>query len=482
MGLWQRIFGKSDEELAQIQAESAENMHLDLRLREGITLLASSAINRFAPSQDSPQIVQSLTNDMVNMVMTDYNGTLQNNQILASMDKEFLPQPSMLAHWAESKGFQKIEAHDNTLSQQDIADKYVLTYYPPAAKSWAKRTGDDVSDTTNKHWYSHTKSALYDSAGQPVGSSNPEAFYNDSAHDAAVYVPEDSVSYAIDYKKLGLQKDDIAEGFKLQNEGMNIMDPKIQESVFRLKDAGLSSDDVVKLWRANADITNEENLNKIENTLKNGKNKDDIFALDYVESNNEYHYNLQDKSCAIQPTAPVLYATSARIKRENLNAEQADKLRKDIGLYNIYDEKNYGEINKKFYGDYESEVFKNFKDAIFEDAKKLIEQPKETLAELGKNAADAFKWLGAKTLRWAPHATDIVCARFRDYEQSVRTKLMTCMHEDSDKFKIALSSLNPVKLLQKYLPSRQAATNTQPALEAQPNETSLLMQKRSKTR
>ncbi|MBR1825695.1 MAG: hypothetical protein IJ770_03815 [Alphaproteobacteria bacterium] len=486
MGLWQRIIDKADEQLAQWQTEGAENTHLDLRLREGITLLASSLINRFMPHQDGSPIAQTLTNDMTNIVMTDYNDSVQNAQILSAMDKEFLPQPSMLAHWAEAKGFQKIKPHNNAILPQDAADKYILTYYPPAAQSWAKRTGDDLNDTTNKHWYSHTKSSLYDSDGNPIGSSNPELLFNDTAHDATVYVPEDSISYAIDYKKLGLRKEDVADGFRMQSEGINIMDPNIQQSIFRLQDAGLNCDDIVRLWRANTDITNAENVSKIENTLKQSNRKEDIFSLDLIESENAYRYNLQDRSCAIQPTAPLLYATSAKIQQENLNEEQAQKLRQNIGLYNIYDEKNYGNINRDFYAKYEKDVMKNFKEALLEDAKKLIKQPKETLTEIAANTANAAKWLGAKTLRWAPHAAEITYSRFLDHEHKARTALMLRIHDDADKFKQFLSSINPKNLLQKYLPTRntpavQQKNDTQTS-EQDKTAASLMMQKRLRSR
>lgn len=481
MGLWDKIFSRTDEKLAQWQEEGAQNTHLDLRLREGISLLASGAINRFVPHQDDSALSQNLVGDVVNTVMSDYDGSLRKDQIFARVNKDFLPQPSMLAHWAEEKGFQKIQQKDNALSSKDVADKYVLTYYPPAARSWAKRTTDNLQDTTNKHWYSHAKSSLYDSAGHPIGSANPEAFYNDTAHDATAYVPEDSVSYAIDYKKLGLKKEDIAEGFKFQSEGMNIMEPKIQESVFRLQNAGLSNDDIVRLWRANTDITNEENLTKIENTLKKSKNKEDIFALDYVESNNAYRYNLQDRSCAVQPTAPLLYATSARIKREDLDTEQADKLRQKVGLYNFYDEKNYGEINKKFYTSYENKVMGNFKEALIDDAKKLIKQPRETLTELGKNVANATKWLGAKTLRWAPHAIEIAYSRLQYHEQQARHALVQHMKFDTEKFKQVMSSLNPLRLLPAKTSDR-LQENAPKQIEAKSKPTMLLPNKKDNTR
>ena len=156
------IFNKNTDELKKSQVENADSVNLDLRVREGITVFVSSLINNFAPTQDSPAIVGDATTSLVNVVMSDYNGELKKEQILAGNDEKlFLPQPAMLAHWAESKGFTQVKNHDSKLAVDDVSGKYVLTYYPPVANSWAKRNTDNIEDTTNKHWYSHCKSSPY---------------------------------------------------------------------------------------------------------------------------------------------------------------------------------------------------------------------------------------------------------------------------------------------------------------------------------
>ena len=436
------LFGKIDEHLTEVQAESAENISIDLRLREGASLLIASCINKIVPTQQSPQPLQNITHDAVNLLMTDYEGNLQNNQILAAMDKEFLPQPAMLAHWAKSQGFQQIETDTNKLSPEAVADKYILTYYPPIPQSWAKRTGSDISDTTNKHWYSHTKSSLYDENGTLLGSSNPEAYYNDTEHDTTVYTPEDAVSYAVDYKKLGLKKEDIEEGFILQSEGMNIMDPNMQQAIFRLKDNGLSTNDILRLWQSNVDLTNTENLNKLERKLTQSQNKSEIFTLDYVKTNNEYHYNLQDRSCAIQPTAPILYATAAKIKHENLNNEQADALRRQIGLYNIYDETNYGAINHEFYTDFEQKTMQNLRSALQEKAAQLHEDPKTVISDFAQNVVNIAKWSSSKTLRWIPDASRIAYTQMKEQGSNICDNLKQHIIGDANRCVNLLSKLN----------------------------------------
>ena len=83
------LFGKIDEYLTEVQAESAENISIDLRLREGASLLIASCINKIVPTQQSPQPLQNITHDAVNLLMTDYQGNLQNNQIFATI----IPSP-----------------------------------------------------------------------------------------------------------------------------------------------------------------------------------------------------------------------------------------------------------------------------------------------------------------------------------------------------------------------------------------------------
>ena len=448
------ILNKNKEELATSQVENAGSIDLDLRVREGATVLVSSLINDFVPTQESPAIIGDATTYLVNLVMSDYRGNLKKEQILAGNDnKPFLPQPAMLAHWAESKGFEQVSNNGNKLSTDDVAGKYVLTYYPPLAQSWAKRTTENIEDTTNKHWYSHCKSSIYDDNGNPVASANPEAAYNDTTHDATVYVPEDSYSYVIDYQKLGLDRADIVEGFKLQSEGINIMNPDIQKSVFRLKEAGMDTDDIVALWQQNTDISKKENIDAIENHLRNGNSKADLHKLNLIKSDNQYRYNLQDNSCAIQPTAPILYASEAKIHRENMSKEQAQEFRKGIGLYNIHNPRDYGEINEKFYDNYKETVFGNFASAIKEDVVRLIKETPETLSALKDNLSGAVKWMGAKTMQWAPRAMEMVKSDL----QEVRDSLMQTLSTDARKFQNMAASLSWENLVKKHIPQEKSS-------------------------
>lgn len=398
------------------QVKNAEAVDLDLRVREGATLVVSSIINDYAPTQNSPEIVGDATTLLVNVVMSDYKGGLEKEQILAKNDdKIFLPQPAMLAHWSEDKKFKQLKPNGNKLSPEDVAGKYVLTYYPPVAQSWAKRTTENIADTSNKHWYSHCKSTIYDDHGKPVASVNPEAAYNDVVHDATVYVPEDSYSYVIDYKSLGLSKEDITEGFKLQSQGINVMSPDVQKAVFELK-AG-------------------------------GKNTDEIIAL--LKKDNKYHYNLQDNSCAIQPTAPVLYATAAKISREKLNETEASELRKKVGLYNIYDEQKYGKINEEFYDRYKKQVFDNFTSAVKDDVKQFVTAPIDSATAITHNISGAAQWVSAKTKQWAPRAMEVLYTKAAHGKEVVKQWLK----EDAKKAREYLSSLKIGERVGKYIPN-----------------------------
>ena len=382
----QSIEQKRDE-LETRQRETAPN--IDLAYREYFEVVAAKIINSIAPSQDRKTMGEAVTK-VINVMMTDYNGTIPMNQVLSGMDKDFLPQPGMLAHWAETKESQEItnmvdaptkeDANGKKLRQEDVAGKYVLTYYTPLAQSWAQRTTDEIADTSNKHWYSHCKSTVYDDNGQPIATSNPELKYNDTEHDATVYVPADSKSYIIDYEGMGLSKEDIHEGFLYQSEGMNIMDPSMQNAVFRLKNAGLNQEEIINLWtKGSVNFADTQNIEKIEQHLKQGHGKGELISLDLSKSDNSYKYNLQDRSCAICPTAPVLYATAAKISRDNLNEEQADALRQSIGLHNIYDIENYGQINKAFYDGYESSAIKKFKEAVTKEFEEFKNNPRQKM-------------------------------------------------------------------------------------------------------
>lgn len=454
---------KEEQTSTDIQVENAPSIDMDLRLREGATFLISSLINDYAPTQNSSALLSKATTSLVNYVMSDYNGSLTKEQILSLNDKKpFLPQPPMLAYWAEGKGFEKIQNHKNQLSKEDVAGKYVLTYYPPLARSWTERTTNNIEDTTNKHWYSHCKSSIYDDNGISIASSNPEAAYNDTIHDATVYVPEDSHSYVIDYQSLELDRADIIEGLKLQSEGINIMNPDIQKSIFRLKTAGLKTDDIMTLWKQNTDITNQNNIAAIEDFMHLGYKKTELNTLDLAKSNNRYRYNLQDNSCAIQPTAPVLYASEAKIYREDMTAEQAGHFRSKIGLYNIHNTQDYEKINEKFYKDYKRNCLNNFCSAIKEDLNHLLEEPKETLKELKENISETAKWLSTKTKQWAPQAINIV----RNDIETVKTSLKQTLLDDREKCDKRLHALASNR--KNTLQTKEPSLSTSNSRESEP--------------
>ena len=95
----QSIEQKRDE-LETRQRETAPN--IDLAYREYFEVVAAKIINSIAPSQDRKTMGEAVTK-VINVMMTDYNGTIPMNQVLSGMDKDFLPQPGMLAHWADKK-------------------------------------------------------------------------------------------------------------------------------------------------------------------------------------------------------------------------------------------------------------------------------------------------------------------------------------------------------------------------------------------
>ena len=379
------------------QKKHAQYLCFDKRYREVLTLAGGALINDYIPKQTDGEFKAKLTTNVVNVMMPDYDGKIKKEGVLAGMEKDFLPQPGMLEYWAKSKGFEEVKADGNRLKEEDVAGKYVLTYYTQLAKSWAKRTTDDINDTTNKHWYSHCKSAIYDDKADAIATSNPELFYNDTEHTQTKYVPEDSFSYVIDYKKLGLDEKHIKEGFLYQQEGINIMDKKMQDAIFQMNKLGLTQEDVIGLWKQQVDLTNADNLETITKHMQNGGNKEEIGNYEFVKSDNQYKYNFQDKSCAIQPTAPILYATAAKINEENLGPAEANKLRQDIGLYNIYDPQNYGTINESFYKQYSNDTILGAKAALSEDIKEFMKHPIKNGAEFVKNTYHTASWASAKT-------------------------------------------------------------------------------------
>ncbi len=421
---WQESTTKIDEKLADVQQEHASKIDDDFldSTREGTVMVASRGLHKVLPQQDGNEKAVAVTDVAVNSMMSDYNGDLSMERVLSSKDSPFMPLPAMLGAWSENHGFSEIEYEGTSLNKEDVKGKYVLTYYETLAPSWLGRTTDDIADTSNKHFYSHCKSSIYDENGSPLYTSNPELEFNDAEHDATVYVPEDSRSFVIDYEKLGLKREDIEDGFAYQSEGINVMHPDVQQAIFRMNKANLSREDIISLWKSDVVLTDSENLSKIEEYLLKGGDKSKISELDLVKNaeGNKYRYNLQDYSCAIQPTAPVLYATSAKIDREGMDEKQADAFRKEVGLYNIYDEENYGEINTSFNKKYGKGVWSDIKQDSKEFWNNLKENPQETMRGLSSNIYHTAVAAGVKTVRDTP----TVIKRFSDKLKERRNQKM----------------------------------------------------------
>ena len=446
---------------AKQQKKFSKYSGFDQRYREALGLVVARLIHECTPNQDSPEFMTKLVTNTVNVMMPDYNGSIKKEGILADMEKDFLPQPAMLSHWAEKHGFKQItpekisDADKEKMAQEegldkksledgmvrlnpnDVAGKYVLTYYTPFANSWAERTSTDITDTTNKHWYSHCKSAIYDENGVSLGASNPELANNDTTHTPTEYVPKDSISYVIDYEKLGFTKEDvkyIEEGFKYQQEGINIMDKKMQDSIFALKDKGLSQEEIINLWNNQINLTDPKNLEAIEQYLNNGGEKEKISTIEGLsKADNKYQYNLQDYSCAIQPTAPLLYATAAKIKEEGLDDKQANKLREQVGLYNIYDKENYGKINDNFYKNYSDTVISEAKNALQEDIKEFLKNPIDKGLKMASHKTFVELWAKTKTMRTFPEMVgvmwDITFRKEKEKENTNNTKTNNTLRE-----------------------------------------------------
>ncbi len=381
------IINTAEKVMPDMEKFAKEHIPDDPRYREFLTYIGTEIIHKYAPTQDSPQYQKDLMIDLINMGMSDYKGTIKEEGVLSGVKKDFLPKPEMLDYWAESKGFEKIDNKGlSKLDPKDVEGKYVLTCYLSLADSWQKRDTSDITDTSNKHWYSHCKSAIFDENGKAISASNPELFYNDTEHDATKYVPEDSISYVIDYKKLGLEEKDIKEGFAYQAEGINIMKKDVQDAIFRMNKSGLEQEDIIKLWKQGMNFEDPKNLETIEKHFQNGGKKEGLANCEFSKADNQYKYNLQDYNCAIQPTAPILYATAAKVNNENLSPQEADKLRKDIGLYNLYDPQNYGEINQQFNKDYKKHVYSELFKAVGEDVKEFVQKGCQALSKGIKKA------------------------------------------------------------------------------------------------
>ena len=385
-------------------------------LGEGLSVDIADLIKELFPKQSDGEQKKYITMAIANAGMSYYHANgqpLEEDQVLANREKDFLPQPGMLAFWAEEKKFETIDPiFDETtgqwhLDENDVKGKMVLTYYPPFAKSWLDRNPNEGNKDygSNRHWYSHCKSSLYAENGDCIGCINPETTYNAFNNDAKTYVPYDSVSYVINYQDLDLDPEDIKDGFYFQQLGINTMDPTVQEMIFTLKENGLTNDDIARIWSKNKiDFTNPENLNTInkrldelkkecpgnsakekEEFLNKVKEEFEINVMELSTAENEYNYNLQDYSCAIRPTAPIIYATAAKINRKpGIKNEEIHGILRDIGLYNIYDDryknleidnKNIN-LNKEFYNKYKESVYGKLADEVKVMAEEFWKNPK----------------------------------------------------------------------------------------------------------
>ena len=312
------------------------------------------------------EYIQEDFNFIANTVVPMYKGELKPEQVMSQGGKPFAQSPTMLSYWAKTKENADPENPPcKTVNLEEYTpgpNEIILAYYPPFARTFLENTSEDVYDNNNKHFYSHCKSEFICENGMKI-VSNPELLYNSNSHcgngksaniynprsndnvdeDIKGYLPEDAVTYAINYEELGLNKKDVENGFKFVSADINILDPKIQEAIFKLQDNKFTADEIVNLYVNNVDITNEENIDKL---IKDKNCNIDNLA----KKNNEYRYNLQEYNCAVKPVSALVFANECKIRNnENLDAE---KCRKDLGLPNIYDPERYGKLNSDFYKEY----------------------------------------------------------------------------------------------------------------------------------
>ena len=333
------------------------------------------------------EYIQEGFNFIANTVVPMYKGELKHEQVMSQGDKPFVQSPTMLNYWAKIKANANADPENppcKTVNLEEYTpgpNEIILAYYPPFARTFLENTSEDVYDNNNKHFYSHCKSEFICENGMKI-VSNPELLYNSNSHcgngksaniynprsndnvdeDIKGYLPEDAVTYAINYEELGLNKKDVENGFKFVSADINILDPKIQEAIFKLQDNKFTADEIVNLYVNNVDITNEENIDKL---IKDKNCNIDNLA----KKNNEYRYNLQEYNCAVKPVSALVFANECKIRNnENLDAE---KCRKDLGLPNIYDPERYGKLNDDFYKEYMDHLKKEsdkVKDITFEQA------------------------------------------------------------------------------------------------------------------
>ena len=368
-----------------------QKMALDIPIehREYLWALACEKIHYHAADQTSNIYLQEGFNFIVNTLAPMYKGELKHEQVMSQGDKPFVQSPTMLNYWAKIKANANADPENppcKTVNLKEYtpgSNEIILAYYPPFARTFLENTSEDVYDNNNKHFYSHCKSEFICENGMKI-VSNPELLYNSNSHcgngksaniynprsndnvdeDIKGYLPEDAVTYAINCDELGLNKKDVENGFKFVSANINILDPKIQEAIFKLQDNKFTADEIVNLYVNNVDITNEENIDKL---IKDKNCNIDNLA----KKNNEYRYNLQEYNCAVKPVSALVFANECKIRNNEMNEHDANECRKKLGLPNIYDPERYGKLNSDFYKEYMDHLKKEsdkVKDITFEQA------------------------------------------------------------------------------------------------------------------
>lgn len=391
------------------QSRIAGDINVPLAYREYSNFLMCKAMKDYLPSiEDNNATAKKITIDAINIAMPEYEGNFTEEQILPSDKMPFVQSPCMLSYWAKSKGCNIIKGDDKNISD----DCMILTYYTPLAKSFLQNTSNSIYDDNSKHFYSHCKSEVTTENGKIV--INPELKYNSPSHtdlgevsrvvapsgdisfDTSGYKPEDAIVYEIDYQALGLSKKDVETSALYLNADINILDPKIQNSIFRLDDVGYTPNEIIELYRQNIDLKCGENIDAL--VASKDCNLDNLKKAD-----NSYRYNLTDYNCAVKPLAPLIFANECKIRSLGLDNEQANQARVDLGLPNIYDRERYASINNVFYRDFETYIINNFekqlkKDGLYDDYKRaenISKLPSDLIYSIAvQYGVDGARWLG----------------------------------------------------------------------------------------
>ena len=393
------------------QSHISENLDIPIEYREYVLATACDIIHEYAPDQTSPEFIQNSMAVVANMAAPMYNGKLEPENFLASGDKQMFQTPPMLSYWAKNKKCKVINP-DNYKPNDNCV---ILTYYPPVAQSFFANGSEEDYDSNNRYIFSHCKSEFNCENGTKV-VINPELNYNSVVpvsnnktanvvdaktmqgyiKDVQGHCDKAAINYVIDCNKLGLDKKNIETGFKLMAADINIMNPEIQKAVFTLQDNGYTTDQIINLYINNVDITNAENLKKLNNKNSNIDNL--IKRLNDSQSlstkDNSYYYNLQENNCAIKPMAALVFANECKIRNNNMDEKEAAKCRMDLGLPNIYDKKNYSYININFYNDYMDYTKLQFDKRLDTDIEKIFDYMKKCEFDKAAERGDQLLSLG----------------------------------------------------------------------------------------